>query len=100
MEAILAADPDKIFIVLQSNDVEAARASLESSLLADPAWQQLRAVQSGECHYLDQRLYNLKPNARWGEAYEALADILYGDPGPVTFAVSIDPAGGVSTHAP
>lgn len=100
MEAILAADPDKIFIVLQSNDVEAARASLESSLLADPAWQQLRAVQGGDCYCLDQRLYNLKPNARWGEAYEALADILYGDPGPVTFAVSIDPAGGVSTHAP
>lgn len=79
LEAILAADPDKIFIVLQSNDVKAARASLEASLLADPAWQQLRAVQSGACHYLDQRLYNLKPNARWGEAYEALAEILYGD---------------------
>lgn len=100
MEAILAADPDLIFIVLQSNDVEAARASLEASLLADPAWQQLRAVQSGACYYLDQRLYNLKPNARWGEAYEALAEILYGDPGPVSFAVSIDPAGGVQTNAP
>lgn len=99
MEAILAADPDLIFIVLQSNDVEAARASLEASLLADPAWQQLRAVQSGACHYLDQRLYNLKPNARWGEAYEALAHILYGDPGPVTFAVSADPADGAQANA-
>ena len=80
MEAILAADPDRIFIVLQSNDVDAARASLEESLLSDPAWGRLRAVRSGACHYLDQRLYNLKPNARWGEAYEALAKILYADP--------------------
>ena len=97
MEAILAADPDKIFIVLQSNDVEAARASLEASLLADPAWQQLRAVQSGDCHYLDQRLYNLKPNARWGEAYEALADILYGD--AVDPTNSAGPAEGASANA-
>ena len=102
MEAILAADPDKIFIVLQSNDVEAARASLESSLLADPAWQQLRAVQSGDCYYLDQRLYNLKPNARWGEAYEALAEILYGDgdSGSAGLAGSADAANGVQSNAP
>ena len=79
LEAILAADPDKIFIVLQSNDTEKARAALEESLLSSPAWQRLRAVQSGACYYMDQRLYNLKPNARWGEAYEALAEILYGD---------------------
>ena len=107
LEAILAADPDMVFIVLQSNDVEAARASLEASLLSDPAWQQLRAVQSGNCHYLDQRLYNLKPNARWGEAYEALADILYGGSagpaGPAGSAGSVGsagPADGASTNAP
>ena len=52
-------------------------ALLESTLLSDPAWQTLTAVQSGRYHVLDQSLYNLKPNARWGEAYEALADILY-----------------------
>ncbi|MBD5103136.1 MAG: ABC transporter substrate-binding protein [Subdoligranulum sp.] len=104
MEAILAADPDKIFIVLQSNDVEAARASLEASLLADPAWQRLRAVQSGACHYLDQRLYNLKPNARWGEAYEALAEILYGDSAGVAGSAGVtgsaDSANGELTDAP
>ncbi len=79
LEAILAADPDKIFIVLQSSDPEQARAALEASLLSNPAWGQLRAVQNDACYYLDQRLYNLKPNARWGEAYENLAEILYGD---------------------
>lgn len=79
LEAILAADPDRIFIVLQSSDPEQARMALETSLLSNPAWQRLRAVQNGACDYLDQRLYNLKPNARWGEAYENLAELLYGD---------------------
>ena len=26
---------------------------------------------------MDPNLYNLKPNGRWGEAYEKLADMLY-----------------------
>lgn len=78
MEAILAADPDKIFFVLQGTDPDKARASLESMVLSDPAWQQLTAVQNDECYYMDPNLYNLKPNARWGEAYEGLVEILYG----------------------
>lgn len=78
MEAILAADPDKIFFVLQGADPDKARASLESTVLSDPAWQQLTAVQSGACYYMDPQLYNLKPNARWGEAYAGLVEILYG----------------------
>ena len=28
---------------------------------------------------MEPRLYNLKPNNRWGEAYEMLCDILYGN---------------------
>lgn len=77
MEAILASDPDHIFAVLQGADPTAARNTLEAALLSDPAWQSLSAVREGRFHYMDHRLYNLKPNARWGEAYEKLADILY-----------------------
>lgn len=80
MEAILRADPDFIFAVLQGADPEPARLSLEQSLLSDPAWQSLTAVNQGRFHVLEHRLYNLKPNAKWGEAYENLANILY--PGP------------------
>lgn len=79
MEVILSADPDKIFIVMQGSDQEKVQNTLEQSLLSNPAWQQLTAVQSGEVYYMDQALYNVKPNARWGEAYEGLADILYGE---------------------
>lgn len=79
MEAVLAADPDRIFFVLQGSDEQKCRDSLAQALLSNPAWQQLTAVQNGACYYMDQKLYNLKPNARWGEAYELLAEILYGE---------------------
>lgn len=78
MEVILTADPDKIFIVMQGSDQEKVRDTLEKTLLSNPAWQQLTAVKAGEVYYMDQALYNVKPNARWGEAYAGLADILYG----------------------
>ena len=79
LEGVIAGDPDYIFAVLQASDVnvEKARASLEAALLSNPAWGTLRAVREGRFITLDHKLYNLKPNARWGEAYEGLADILY-----------------------
>lgn len=79
MEAILAADPDYIFVVLQGSEPSGAQATLEATLLSDPAWDSLTAVKEGRFFLMDQKLYNLKPNARWGEAYEKLADILYPD---------------------
>lgn len=77
METILAQDPDYIFVVLQGSDTTKAQNSLQQALLDNPAWESLTAVREGRFHIMDQKLYNLKPNARWGEAYENLADILY-----------------------
>lgn len=77
METILAEDPEHIFVVLQGSDTKKVEQTLEQSLLSNPAWDELTAVREGRYHVMDQRLYNVKPNARWGEAYEKLADILY-----------------------
>ena len=77
METILTEDPEHIFVVLQGSDTTKAERTLELSLLSNPAWNELTAVREGRYHVMDQRLYNVKPNARWGEAYEKLADILY-----------------------
>lgn len=77
MEVILQEDPDYIFVVLQSADPADAQSVLETTLLQNPAWATLTAIQEGRYYVMDQNLYNLKPNARWGEAYEKLADILY-----------------------
>ena len=77
IEEILLADPEYIFVVLQSADPTEAQEVLETTLLRNPAWKSLTAVREGRYYVMDPNLYNLKPNARWGEAYEQLADILY-----------------------
>lgn len=77
LEAIIAADPDYIFVVVQGSDPTDAQALLDTTLLSNPAWNNLRAVREDRFYTLENSLYNLKPNARWGEAYEKLADILY-----------------------
>jgi len=79
VEQIILDDPDYIFAVLQGSDPSRAQAALEAALLSNPAWGNLRAVREGRFYTLEHELYNLKPNARWGEAYEKLADILYPD---------------------
>lgn len=80
MESILAQDPDYIFLVLQGSDPGPAQETLDRTLRSDPAWQTLTAIQEGRCYVMDNQLFNLKPNARWGGAYETLADILYPAP--------------------
>ncbi len=52
-------------------------ATLETHAAHQSGLGQLKAVQEGRFYTLEHELYNLKPNARWGEAYEKLADILY-----------------------
>lgn len=78
LEAIIEADPDYIFAVYHGTDAAGAQANLEKNLLSNPAWSGLRAVREKRFYILERRLYNLKPNALWGEACEKLADILYG----------------------
>ena len=77
MEVIMQQDPEFIFVVLQSSDPSVAQGVLEKTLLCDPAWDSLTAVREGRFYLMDPALYNLKPNDRWGEAYESLEAILY-----------------------
>ena len=77
LERILADDPDYIFVVFQGSDEAAAQKTLEAALTSNPAWDTLTAVQEGRFYLMEKELFHLKPNARWGEAYEKVADILY-----------------------
>ena len=76
LERILEADPDFIFFVQRGDDTEGMRAYVETMMRENPAWQQLTAVKEGRLYFMDKNLYNLKPNHRWGEAYEKLEEIL------------------------
>ena len=78
LEAIVREDPDYIFISCMG-DVEEGVAMLESTLAANPVWDTLQAVENGHCHYLEKELFHYKPNARWGESYETLAELLLQD---------------------
>lgn len=77
LERIIADDPDYIFVVFQGSDQAAAQKTLDAALTSNPAWDTLSAVQNGRFYLMEKELYHLKPNARWGEAYQKVADILY-----------------------
>lgn len=75
-EHILAQDPDFIFFVQLGDDTEGTQANIEAFFSEHPAWQELTAVKGGNVYSLDKRLYNLKPNALWADAYEQLEEII------------------------
>lgn len=78
MEAILAADPEFIFVTTMGASQEAALESLDELLHSDPAWQTLTAVKEDRVEVLPKDLFHYKPNARWGESYQMLAELMYG----------------------
>ena len=76
LEHILVSDPEFIFIVQRGDDAAGMREYVEQNLMSHPLWSQLTAVQEGKVYFMDKTLFNLKPNHRWGEAYEILEEIL------------------------
>ena len=76
MEHILMEDPDYIFFVQLGDDAAGTSANIDRFLAENPAWASLTAVREGRVFHLDKTLYNLKPNARWGEAYLQLEELL------------------------
>lgn len=75
LEHILVQDPDYIFFVQLGDDTKGTQANIDAFFAENPAWQELTAVKEGRVVYLDKRLYNLKPNALWADAYEGLEEI-------------------------
>ena len=78
IEHILLENPDKIFFVQTGDDMASVKENVQAMFDENPLWQQLDAVKNGQVYFMDKRLYNLKPNARFAEAYENLENILYG----------------------
>ena len=78
LEAIAAADPDYIFVVLQGEEEE-AKTSLRDAFADKPVWKELSAVKDGKFFILPKDLFQYKPNARWAEAYEYVFQLIYGE---------------------
>lgn len=75
LEEILLQDPDYIFLTTMGSE-EAAVQYVED-LFAQDGWKELTAVRNGNYTFLPKDLFHFKPNARWGEAYAILAELLY-----------------------
>lgn len=76
MERIIERDPD-VILVTTMGDVDKCKARMKEDIESNQAWAGLRAVKEGKVHYLPKDLYIYKPNARYAEAVENLAKILY-----------------------
>lgn len=77
MEKIVEEDPDFIFVITMGSSSEKALEAVNELLLSNPAWEGLAAVKNGHYHVLPKQLFHSKPNVRWKESYEMLAEILY-----------------------
>lgn len=75
LEEILLQDPECIFLTTMGS--EAAAVSYIQDLFQQDGWKELRAVKNGSCIFLQKELFHFKPNGRWAEAYEMLAEYLY-----------------------
>lgn len=78
LEEVIKADPDYIFYTTMGND-EKALAYLKENLESNPAFGSLSAVKNGRYIRLPKNMFHYKPNAKWGEAYQYLYDIIYGE---------------------
>lgn len=76
LEEIAAADPDYIFVTIMGSDVAGTTAMLKEKLESSPVWSALTSVQEGHYFILPQDLFHFKPNARWGESYEYMSELL------------------------
>ena len=72
MEYILQEDPEYIFMIQVGDDLAAIEANFNQFVEENPAWKELTAIKEGRVFIMYKTLYNLKPNDRWGEAYENL----------------------------
>ncbi|MBO7148958.1 MAG: ABC transporter substrate-binding protein [Clostridia bacterium] len=75
IESILEYEPYRIFAVTMGDEA-AAMENMSRIINESPAWGFLEAIEENRFHVMEKRLYNIKPNARWAEAYEKLVDIL------------------------
>ena len=76
LETVLAANPD-IIVVQCHGDADAAKKQVEDTYGDNPIWLSLNAVKNGKVFYLEKTLFHNKPNSRFAEAYQKLAEILY-----------------------
>ena len=75
IENIIKQEPYHIFVVAMGDDKK-AHESLAKVMEENPAWSTLEAVKQNRLHFMDRKMFNLKPNVRWAQSYEKLCELL------------------------
>ncbi|MBQ8974686.1 MAG: ABC transporter substrate-binding protein [Oscillospiraceae bacterium] len=75
LEAVVAAEPDYIFVI-PSGDESKARESFDAAFADKPVWRELSAVKNGRVFMLPKDYFMYKPNDKWGDAYEYLYELI------------------------
>ena len=65
-----------IFVVTMGDEQKAID-NLTKTMKENPAWATLEAVQQDRMHFMDKKMFNLKPNAKWAQSYEQLCEVFY-----------------------
>lgn len=78
VESIIQKEPYHIFVVIMGDDSKAID-NFAKTMEENPAWASLEAVKEDRLHFMDRKMFNLKPNVRWAISYEELYNILCQD---------------------
>lgn len=76
METLIASDPDYILICTMGK-VDACKEKITKDLESNPVWSELSAVKEGKVYFLPKEYSVYKPNAKYPEAFEYLAKLIY-----------------------
>ena len=76
MEALVAQNPDIIFVTSMGEEAE-IRASMEAMFGESPAWQSVAAVRENKVYYLPQALFLFSPGIDFPAAVRYMAHLVY-----------------------
>ena len=74
VEAVVAADPDYLFIIPQGSE-DKAMDSYREAFESKPVWQDLTAIKEGRVYVLPKDMFQYKPNNLWDEAYAYIYEL-------------------------
>lgn len=76
LESIYAANPEAIIVQCHQSPA-LTEAKFKKTFDGNPVWQSLSAVKNNRVYYMDNMLFHIKPNGRFGEAYLKMAQVMY-----------------------
>ncbi|MGL5315548.1 MAG: heme ABC transporter substrate-binding protein IsdE [Peptostreptococcaceae bacterium] len=76
MEEIIKSNPDKILVMTHALPDEAKK-TVEDEFAKNTSWKNVKAIQEGEVHYLENGYFGMSANLKVIEALDMLGAILY-----------------------